>query len=369
MSQRTGEPLPQGKRGMMGSRSARITLLLLASCASILVLSCWFSSYNYASHAGMAVQAIGSSVEAAGPAASVQAPVKTDRVTVACDLISRGQFQEAAKCVTQLEPTDDARVREVKGITEQYDRISQQRRTAKETAFREQCKTLEKLKSVVDLDRPPQVAKRGNEIDPVETSPARDPNEPNDITDVLAVIAKAEEFADEAQRKSLLADAFVTRVIQKAMDYSTLLEGQGRWLDAYMSYFYWLQAIDPNNKAYSTRAEDLVDKAGIAASFQDSPCETCTERYEGVDKTMFERSIEALNLHYVNNMDYVQMVTKAVKRCELLAQVLTVVSAEGAETGKGTSFKAPEPEKVNAWTVALAGLQDEIQATVKGAKE
>ncbi|MBN1505199.1 MAG: S41 family peptidase [Sedimentisphaerales bacterium] len=361
--------MPPSKRGMMGIRNARVTLLLLASCASILVLSCWFSGYNYASHAGMAVQATGSSIPAAGLGASVQPPAKTDPVTMACDLIARGQFQEAAKYVTQLEPTDDARVQEVKGIAEQYDKISQARGAAKEAAFHEQCKKLEKLKSVVDLDRPPQVAKRGNEMDPVETAPAREPNEPNDITDVLAVVAKAEEFANEAQRKSLLADPYVTQVIQKAMDYSTLLEGQGRWLDAYMSYFYWLQAIDPNNKTYTTRAEDLVDKAGIAASFQDSPCETCAERYEGVDKTMFERSIEALNLHYVNNMDYVQMATKAIKRCELLAQVLTVVSAEGTETGKGISFQAPEPEKVTAWTVALAGLQDEIQATAKSAKE
>jgi carboxyl-terminal processing protease len=371
VSQRTGEPLPQGKRGMAGIRNARITLLLLVSCASILVLSCWFSGYNCASHAETTgnVQAVASSAQMQALATSAQTPVQVDAVTAACDLITRGQFHEAAERVTQMDPADDARVQAVKEITEQYEQIHRQRQVAKEAVFKEQCKTLEKLKSVVDLEKPPQVAKRSNDADPVETSPARDPNEPNDVTDVLAVIAKATEFADESQKKSLLSDAYVTKVIQKATDYSVLLEEQGRWLDAYMNYFYWLQAIDPNNKGYSTRAEDLVEKAGIAASFQDSPCETCNERYEGVEQSMFERAMEALNLHYVNNIDYVQMATKALKRCELLTQVLTVASAEGTEASKASSFKAPEPEKVTAWTVALAGLRDELQASIKSTTE
>jgi carboxyl-terminal processing protease len=371
VSQRTGEPLPQGKRGIAGIRNARITVLLLVSCASILVLSCWFSGYNCSTQAEMAkaIPATASSGQSRGTVAMEQAPIKVDAVTAACDLITRGQFHEAAERVAQMQPVDDARIGQVKEITSQYDQMSQRRKEAKETAFKEQCKTLEKLKSLVDLEKPPKVAKKSNSVDPVETSPARDPNEPNDLTDVLTVVAKAEEFADEGQKKALLSDAYVTKVMQKAVDYSVLLEGQGRWLDAYMDYFYWLQAIDPNNKTYSTRAEDLLDKAGIAASFQDSPCETCNERYEGVEKYMFDRAMEALNLHYVNNIDYVQMATKAIKRCDLLAQVLTVAFAEGSEASEKSSFKPPEPEKVTAWSVALAGLQDEVQASVKGAKD
>jgi len=361
--------MPHDKRGIAGIRNARITLLLLVSCASILVVSCWFSGYNSASHAETTKIAQAATAQTQDSAASQQAPVKADAVTAACNLIARGQFREAAERMTQMDPADDARIPAVKEITERYGQISQRRQAAKEAAFKEQCKTLEKLKAVVDLEKLPQVAKRGNDLDPVETSPARDPNEPNNITDVLAVIAKATEFADEAQKKSLLSDAYVTKVTQKAADYSVLLEGRGRWLDAYMNYFYWLQAIDPNNKSYSTRAEELLEKAGIAASFQDSPCETCSERYEGVEKYMFGRAMEALNLHYVNNIDYEQMATKAIKRCDLLAQVLTIAFADGAEAGKGSSFKAPEPEKVTAWSVALAGLQDELQASVRGAKE
>ena len=103
---------------------------------------------------------------------------------------------------------------------------------------------------------------------------------------------------------------------------ASLLEAQGKWLDAYTSYFYWLQAIDPNNKGYSEHAEELLDRASIAVSFQDSPCESRKERYEGVEKRMLAKAIEVLDLHYVNNIDYAQMASKAIKRCDLLAEVL-----------------------------------------------
>ena len=371
MSQRTEEPRPQGKRRVAGIRNARITFLLLLSCASILVLSCWFSGYNCASQAETTklAQTTMPAAQADGSAASEQAPVNVDVITTVCDLIARGQFHEAAQRVAQIGSADDGRTQELKEITDRYEQIAQQRKSVKEAAFSEQHKTLEKLKTSVDLDKPPKVAKKANNGDLVDTSFVKDPNEPNDVTDVLEVVARAAEFADETQKKTLFADAFVTKATQKAVDYGTLLEGQGRWLDAYVNYYYWLQAIDPNNKGYSTCAEDLLDKAGIAASFQDSPCETCTERYEGVDKNMFERSMEALSLHYVNNIDYVLMATKAIKRCELLAQVLTVAAAEGSEPGKGLSFKAPEPEKVTAWTVALAGVRDEVEASVPSVKD
>ena len=48
-------------------------------------------------------------------------------------------------------------------------------------------------------------------------------------------------------------------------------ERKGKWLDAYVMCYSWLAAIEPNNKAYSDYAEQLIDKAEIAGSFQDSP--------------------------------------------------------------------------------------------------
>jgi len=365
VAQRTGEPLPQRKRRISGIRSAKITCLLLLPCASILVLSCWFGGYNCS---GQHETARVFDASVAGPEGSASVSKETpaipaDAVTAACHLIARGQFREAAQSLANAQPSDSVRVRSVKEILDQYTQIGDERQAAKEAAFKKQYKELEKLKSTVDLEKTPRAAGTSEYADGTETQSKKDPNEPNDVTDVLAVVIKAVEFADPSQKTALLSDPFVTRVFQKAVDHSSALESQGRWLDAYMNYFYWLAAIDPNNKGYSTHAEELLDKTSIAASFQDSPCETRSERYEGVEKYMFERAIDALNLHYVNSIDYMQMATKAIRRCDLLAQVLAISFADGTELSKKSSFKAPEAEKVTAWSVALAGLRDEIEGS------
>jgi carboxyl-terminal processing protease len=363
--QKTGEPLPWRERARAGVRRARITILLTLSCTSILVLSCWFGGYTCASKAETTqVVQTTSSVPVEASAA-----VQVDPMSAVCNLIAHGQFEKAAEDVAQMGPADTVRVRVVKEIIDQYEQIGQRRREAKEAAFKERYDELEKLKTVVDLEKPPQVAGANGYSDLEEPAPVKDPNEPNDVTDVLAVVAQATEFADSTQKAALLSDAFVTRALQKAVDHSGVLEMQGRWLDAYTNYFYWLQAIDPNNKGYSAHADELLDKASIAASFQDSPCESCSERYEGVEKFMFERAMDALNLHYVNSIDFRQMATRAIKRCNLVADVLSVAFAEGSELAQGSSFKAPEPEKVTAWSAALAGLQDEVDASAQGPKE
>ena len=159
-------------------------------------------------------------------------------------------------------------------------------RSAREDAFKKEIEQLTRLKSAGMLERPDRIASTAWDEAPSETADASDPNEPNDLPDVLTVIARAEEFANSDQKKELLSDTFVEKALQTAVDRSVLLEAQGKWLDAYTSYFYWLQAIDPNNKGYSEHAEELLDRASIAVSFQDSPCESRKERYEGVEKRM-----------------------------------------------------------------------------------
>ncbi len=144
-----------------------------------------------------------------------------------------------------------------------------------------------------DANNPPHVWQDGNDV--------------NNITAALLVITRACEFAEPSQKEQLLSDAFVKGVLQKAIDKAAGFEVKGKWLEAYTNCYFWLQAIEPNNKTYSDYAEQLLDKAGIAASFQDSPCETREQRYAGVEKEMFVRAIDALSLSYVSIIDYGQM--------------------------------------------------------------
>lgn len=338
---------------------SRVSHLVLISCTLTLAFAVWLGSYN------CSAQSTGRLT--AGPATGnrtgtgEKGPSQGDALSEACGRIYQGLFSEARDVVEEAKPAYGQHVERLEQVIQGYEEIAEKRKEARAEAYAEQLEKLEELKAIVDLSQidPPPVA----EIDGDSLVLADDePNEPNDVTDVLAVLVKATEFADAQQKATLLADPFVQKVLQVSVDRSVILEAEGKWLDAYAGYYYWLQAIDPNNRGYSDHADELLDKAGVAASFQDSPCETRKERFEGIEERMFERAMDALSLHYVNSIDYLQMATEAITRCDHLAHVLVIASARDPNVADGGLFPSPEPEKVTAWSVALVGLQEEIEA-------
>jgi len=317
----------------------------------------------------------------------------------ACELIYQGKFESAGELIKQSNQ-DTPSVSALTKIVEEWKAINQRRQSARENAYREQLAELEKLKAkrfdrlTVRFDKlttsPSGVeGKDANDVKDVndKSLSKADQNDVNDIVALLSVVARASEVASQAQKEQLVSYTFVKETFQKAIDKAAQFEVKGKWLEAYTNCYYWLQVIEPNNKAYSDYAEQLLDKATIAASFQDSPCETTQQRYEGVQKDMFVRAINALSLNYVNLIDYGQMTTKAIERCKLLADVLEVTSLQTAnslfnqkpnEPNSTISSKSlpSEPNKVlslsvdskklAAWSVALSGLKDEISQTPTG---
>ncbi|MBP7053472.1 MAG: S41 family peptidase [Phycisphaerae bacterium] len=354
----------------MGSRSGRVLFYLLFSCGAGIVLTSWFGSYSCSARAEMAeVARVASANNVALPAAS-EASASVDSVVAACRLIYQGQFDEARRLAAEAEASAKPGVQQLAGIIGRYSQIDASRRAAREAAFEKQLAELNRLRSSGALERPDRIIAAEWDEGPAEGAQVRDANEPNDLPDVLAVIARAEEFASSQQKAELLSDPFVQRALQTAVDRSTLLEAKGKWLDAYTSYFYWLGVIDPNNKGYTDYAEGLLDRAAIAVSFQDSPCESRKERYEGIEKRMLTRAMDVLSLHYVNEIDYPQMALKAIRRCDLLAEVLAVEFARKSDPSDANSMKPPEPDEVAAWSAALAGLRREVEtATGKFSKE
>jgi len=353
-------------RRKAGVRNARVTFAVLLSCAFLLALVSWLGGYRCSANTEeiAVVQAVSPALVQT-PTALESVSGKGGLVAEASELICRGAFSEAGERLQVADAPGDGRIVNLKGIVERYEKIGQQRDLAKEAAYQKQVAELAQLQSTVDLKRR-DVPEESDVADPNVVARADDPNEPNDVTDVLVAVVKAAEFADDDQKAELLADPYVQEVLQEAIDRSILLEAEGKWLNAYTRYYYWLQAIDPNNKGYSTQAEELLERASIAASFQDSPCETRKERYDGVVKRMFERAIEALDLHYVNRISYPEMAAKAIKRCDLLAEVLAITFANDSEATQDMTFEPPAPEKVTAWSVSLAGLHDEIEASIQG---
>jgi carboxyl-terminal processing protease len=293
------------------------------------------------------------SVFAAKPA-PLPSPGEPNLIERSCELIYQGKFDAAGELIKSRQVgSEDTQSRSpslagLAKIVEESRSISQRRQSAREAAYREQLAELEKFRAKIDVN------------DIKDANNRSDVNDVNNIAAVLSVITKACEFADQSQKEKLLSDAFVKRVLQKAIDKAANFEVKGKWLEAYTNCYLWLPLIDPNNKAYSDYAEQLLDKAGIAVSFQNSPCETREQRYAGVEKEMFVRAIDALSLSYVSIIDYGQMAKSAIERCKLLAEVMALPSE-----GEPNKMQLKTAE-VAAWSTALAALADKVGQSPTG---
>jgi carboxyl-terminal processing protease len=320
--------------------------------------------------AGMVRQGFGCELRTVEPLSRTDDPAHT-RVTAdasnivktACELISQGKFDAAGELVQHQLDVDSnsvgtgqssevaqSQLSQLAEIVQEYGAIRERRNSAQEAMYAERSAELEEF-----LHSAP--------IGGVATD-TNDANDVNDITKVLSVIAKVSEFADEAQKVELLSEPFTQQIFQKAIEKASEFESKGKWLDAYAMCYSWLQAIDEENKAYSDYAEQLIEKANVAASFQDSPCESREERYEGVEKKMFVWAIDALRFNYVSSLiDYRQMAVEAIKRCKLLAEVMN--SLPVARSSLPESQVTSSQSRLSAWSSGLVAILDEIsQPTV-----
>ncbi len=276
---------------------------------------------------------------------------ETIAVNAACELICQGKFDAADKVLAE-----SSRLGQLANIIEEYELINLRRQSAREAAYKEQMAELGKSRSQTDV----------NDINEV--------NDVNDISKILGIINKVVEFADDSQREQLLSNAFVKQVFQRTVEKANEFESKGKWLEAYAACYSWLTAIDPNNDQYSDHSEQLLDKATIVASFQDSPCESRSERYTGVKKDSFVWAVEALARHYVSIIDYRQMVVKAIRQCKLLGEVMALSFSEISKSLSTVSpgetseerFSPPEKEQLSAWSVSLAAILDEVEKSPTG---
>ncbi len=262
---------------------------------------------------------------------------EADLVETACDLIYQGQFDSAAGLIEQSGFEKQPRLSLLMNIIDEYQVINQRRQADRQVAYAEKLDELQKLKVEAD---------------------ANGISDANNITKAFSVIAKAVDIADEYQKSELLSKQFVKRVIKEAKVKADEYESEGKWIDAYIVCYTWLQVIDQDNEQYSDYADQLLKKASIVASFQDSPCETSEQRYENVEKRMFVRAINALNFNYVSIIDYRQMTIKAVERCKLLADVMKNSDLQLDYEIQDTQY--------GVWLVALSEILNKVTNSPTG---
>jgi carboxyl-terminal processing protease len=252
-----------------------------------------------------------------------------------CDLIYRGEFEAAGDLIRENSEDnavelDPLIVEKLLQIIDENTNICQRRQLTREAVYAGALADLEAFRAAVDV----------NGID--------------NIPAILTTIAKACEFADEIQKEQLLLDEFVNHVIQDAINNAAGLEDNGKWHDAYTDFYYWLVSIDPNNQDYANHAQHLIDKAAVVTAFKDSPCETCEERYYGIEKVMFTRAINFLSTSYISIIDYVEMATKAIEHCQLLSEALE------SDEFEEDPLLPTDGQAIDNWYLALTTLFDEI---------
>ncbi len=328
------------RNGVFGMK--RTCLISLSCFATFLLFAC----YGFRAHTNNAIALQSASVTVGSESAGLIGQI--------CSEIYEGDFAGARGLVKRSNKSNSAAISQLANVISEYEATEEKRLIALKAAYEEQLAELEKLKTEKDID---------------------DINDVNDIVEALSVINQACEFADESQKEQLLSDSSVKEILQKAIDKAAKLEVEGKWLEAYTNCYVWLMAIDSDNQGYSDYADQLLDKASIAISFEDSPCETREERFAGIVKEMFIRTIVFLDLYYVNAIDYEQMATKAIERCELLGEVIGASSRFSLDSQKTTanssdaeSFLPPDRRKLAAWLSLLDELSDEVKSASESAR-
>ncbi|MFA5554721.1 MAG: S41 family peptidase [Phycisphaerae bacterium] len=286
--------------------------------------------------------------------------VQSDVFAQVCQLIYKGSFDVAGKMVAD-KSGGLAELGEIAQITEQYKEIDSRRQEVRGKAYQEKLERLEKLHLGLDISD-------ANEIDNIA-----DANDVNDTktTSILSVAASLVEIADEKQKQQIISHPAVQKAFEDAKAEAAKYEAQGKWLDAYINCYYWLPLIDKNNKHYKQYSEELMEKASIVASFQDSPCESRAERYDRIEKQMFERAIEVVHSQYVNPqfLDYSKMALKGIHRSKLLAQVVRASfdqiqkskNGDSPQPALGQALYCPDVSSIAAWEAALAAIEAEIE--------
>lgn len=249
-------------------------------------------------------------------------------VNSVCDKIFRGDFEGAQQILEGITASDNQDIQQLIEIVDECDIINARRKALQDKVYQTQINELEELRQKNLSD------------------------DMNDISKVFLVLLKISEYADKEQKQALLENPFLIRTIQKAKAKAAEFEAKGRWLDAYTICYSKLRQIYEENKTYSDYAKQLLEKANIETSLKDSPCETCEERYAGIEKQMFIKAVDFLDYSYVNIVNYRDMAIKAINHCKLLAEVMSKLDVH-------SKYKITNAQ-YGTWSRALEALLNEI---------
>lgn len=225
--------------------------------------------------------------------------VRLTRALVAgvCEKILTGDFASAGRMLDTMTVPEGSSTIQLKAIVDEYRRIDEQRQTKRNQA---------REKALADLQPFNQHI----------------PTNDKDRDNAFEAVLRLYDSAPEDQRKTILDNPTVCRLIADAIASATILESQGRWADAYSHAYGWLTILDKENRRYKEKADELTARAALELALKNGPCDAVADRYKGVRYEMLIRAITTLDFKYVELVDYDGMVRKTIEEAERLAIVL-----------------------------------------------
>ncbi len=247
----------------------------------------------------------------------------------ACRKIFESDFEAARQIVDSATISDNHRLEAIRKVLDEYAAIKTHRKESRDKIYRTQINELEELRQKGFSDDADYIDK------------------------IFSVVLKISEFADKKQKQDLLKDPLLIQAVKKAKAKAAEFEAEGKWLDAYTICYSKLIWLYRDNAIYSDHADELLKKADIRTSLQDSPCQTCEDRHAGIEKQMFIEASDVLGSGYVNIIDYRQMAIKGIERCELLVEVMNKLAADNEHKITNVQY--------SVWLEYLEEIAEEIE--------
>ncbi len=245
-------------------------------------------------------------------------------VKAAAKRITEGEFDATEEILSNSRYLADPRLERLVEIVDRYEAIRADREAFEDKTYEEHYAEYQ------------EIAAKGAAT------------EPNEIGEAVSAVLKVRDYADAAQEEALMADDFVVELTKTLESKAAEYEQSGEWVDAYATGYYLLKLLYPKKAEYKDNAERMTDLMILENSLKDNSCETSAERHEGIKASMFTRSVRALDVHYVGDVDYEQMLNKSLERMRLLGLVLE-------HSGDEIAYSV-DPEGAKKWRAEIARI-------------
>jgi carboxyl-terminal processing protease len=247
-----------------------------------------------------------------------------DRVV---ERIAVGDFAEARKLCKASDSQSGPQMAQLADILARHDELQKKREQKRQQMVDERKKEIDKLRAKL-----------------------KDTVEPNEVDLTMAAVIRLRDDSPASEKDAILQEEMVQKVIRKAEQMAIQDEKEGKWVDAYAHYYYWMTRLNEDDKNFKDHSERLMEMASIEVSLKKSDCgETAIERYAGIEPMMFMRALQALEVNYVNSIDYTLMCEHIFRRCRLLGQVLV-------DSKEELAWRI-DPNEQAEWTAQLDALE------------